>query len=107
MCRPFFTNLAYMVYFQVYSKLPELTEDMISRIPEHRQKVDRLLALGRIVSYSVSFERDALWMTVYAANEMAVMDILADLPLNELLNPKITPLMFHLSPDMVTTPSWN
>lgn len=96
-----------MVYFQVYSKLPELTERMISRIPEHRQKIDRLMALGRVVSYSVSNDRDALWMTIYAANEMAVMDLIADLPLSEFLNPEITPLMFHLTPDLVSTPSWN
>ncbi|MDX5321283.1 MAG: hypothetical protein LPK45_09215 [Bacteroidota bacterium] len=96
-----------MQYFQVYSKLPELNEDMISRIPQHRQKIDRLLTMGKVVTYGVSAERDALWMTVYAENEMAVMDLIADLPLNEYLNPEITPLMFHLSPDLMASPSWN
>ncbi len=96
-----------MYYFQVYSKLPELTEEMMERIPAHRKKIDRLLTLGRLVSYGVSAERDALWMTFYAADELSVMDIIADLPLSEFLNPEITPLMFQLTPDLVTTPSWN
>lgn len=96
-----------MQYFQVYSKLPELNEDMISRIPEHRQKIDRLLALGRLAGYSVAMDRTALWMIVYASDEMAVMDLIAELPLNEYLNPEISPLMFHLTPDIISTPSWN
>lgn len=96
-----------MQYFQVYSKLPELNEDMISRIPEHRQKIDRLLALGKLAGYSVAMDRTALWMIVYATDEMAVMDLIAELPLNEYLNPEISPLMFHLTPDIISTPSWN
>lgn len=96
-----------MQYFQVHSKLPELNEDMISRIPEHRQKIDRLLALGKLAGYSVAMDRTALWMIVYATDEMAVMDLIAELPLNEYLNPEISPLMFHLTPDIISTPSWN
>lgn len=96
-----------MHYFQVYSPLPELNEDMIERIPDHRKKIDRLLQIGRLVSYGVSADRSSLWMTVYAADEMSVMDLIAELPLNEYLNPEITPLMFNLTPDMVSSPSWN
>jgi len=80
---------------------------MMERIPAHRKKIDRLFTLGRLVSYRVSAERDALWITFYAAYELSLMDIIADLPLSEFLNPEITPLMFQLTPDLVTTPSWN
>ncbi|MBI1221368.1 MAG: hypothetical protein GC180_02090 [Bacteroidetes bacterium] len=96
-----------MQYFQVFSKLPAFTEEMVSRIPEHRQKIDKLLSLGRIAGYSVAMDRSSLWMIVFAADELAVMDLLSELPLNEYLNPEITPLMFHLTPDLISTPSWN
>ncbi len=96
-----------MSYFQVYSKLPKLSEEMMMKIPQHRAKVDKYMQLGKIVSYAVAADRSALWMTVFAADERAVMDMLSKLPLIEFLNPEITLLMFQLSPDMVQSVSWN
>ncbi len=105
MCRPSF--LATMQYFQIHSKIPELTEEMIRKIPEHRATVDRFIQTGRIVAYGVSADRTELWITVYAADEIAALDLIGNLPLAEFLHPDISPLMFHLTPDMIKTPSWN
>jgi len=105
-CRPFLI-FASMSYFLVYSKLPELSEEMMALVPKHRAKIDRYIQMGKIVNYAVAEDRSALWMTVYAAEESAVMDILAKLPLVEYLNPEITPLMFQLNPDSVQSLSWN
>ncbi|TNE80314.1 MAG: hypothetical protein EP332_08090 [Bacteroidetes bacterium] len=96
-----------MSYFLVYSKLPKLTEEMMMKIPQHRAKIDKYLQMGKVVSYAVAADRSALWMTVFAADETAVMDLLSKLPLVEFLNPEITPLMFQLSPDLVQSVSWN
>lgn len=96
-----------MSYYLVYSKLPELNEEMMMKIPKHRAKVDKFIQMGKIVSYSVAADRSALWICVFAADETAVMDLLAKLPLIEFLNPEITPLMFQLTPDMVQSVSWN
>ncbi len=96
-----------MEYFLVHSYLPDLTEEMVRLIPAHRERVEHFRKLGKIVTYAVSADRSELWMTLFAPDEEAVMDVLSKLPLIDYLNPEISMLMFQLTPDQIHAPSWN
>jgi muconolactone delta-isomerase len=87
-----------MKKFIIDIELPEvITEDFISKIPEQREVVDKLLLDGKIYFYSLAFDRSKLWMGVHADNEAAVWNILYSLPLIEYMNADIHELAFHNS----------
>jgi muconolactone delta-isomerase len=83
---------SYMVEFE----LPEqLTEDFLTLIPEQRLMVDNLMTEGKVRSYSLAMDRSVLWMILDANSEFEAMEIIAQLPLSDYMQPFISELMFH------------
>jgi muconolactone delta-isomerase len=77
-------------------ELPEqLTEDFLTLIPEQRLMVDNLMTEGKVRSYSLAMDRSVLWMILDANSEFEAMEIIAQLPLSDYMQPFISELMFH------------
>ncbi|MEL6866618.1 MAG: muconolactone Delta-isomerase family protein [Bacteroidota bacterium] len=86
------TEYQYMVDFT----LPEsLSEEFMSLIPYQRAAINRLFKEGKLVNYALSLENSKLWAVFSANSEMAVMEIIADLPLTEYMNVEISMLTFY------------
>ncbi|MEM0991834.1 MAG: muconolactone Delta-isomerase family protein [Bacteroidota bacterium] len=94
----------YMVQFDLPNPFPA---DFMERIPEQRNVINYLLAEGKIKSYSLSIDRAKLWSVFVAESEYDVMEIIAQWPLADWLQPDIEELMFHNSSDMVLQFSLN
>ena len=72
-----------------------LSQDFINLIPSNRIVTNKLLNKGKFQSYTLSAERSKLWIVVVAESELDVLNILAELPLSDLMLPTIIPLAFH------------
>lgn len=82
--------------FQI--ELPPLTEDITSTIPEHRKYINKLFAEGRILSYSLSINRDHIWCVINAEDEKEAMELVAEFPLRKhFLDVLCHHLLFHNS----------
>ncbi len=67
------------------------------KIQEQRNKVNELMNRKKLISYSLSQDRQKLWCIMNAAHEFEVMELLAEFPLIDYMKPSIFPLMFHNS----------
>lgn len=84
-----------MSQFMVEFILPEqMTEEFVSTIPRHRLKINQLMKEGKIISYCLASDRSKLWCIVKADTEFEVMEIIAEFPLIDFLQPTINELMF-------------
>ena len=59
-----------------------MTETFMSRIPEHRQYVNRLISNGSIDHYVVSMESQRVWITLNAEDKNEVTRLLEGSPLH-------------------------
>lgn len=82
----------YMVEFILPN---EMTEEFVAKVPRQRLKINELMSSGKILSYSLASDRSKLWCIVRADSEYKVMEIIAEFPLIDYLNPTITELMFN------------
>jgi hypothetical protein len=95
-------------FYMIEFELPEvLNPNFLSKIPQQRNKIDELMALGKVRSYSLSEDRSRLWMVVVAETEDDVIDILDEMPLNNMMTNQIIPLMFHFSNENIMAMSLN
>ena len=77
-------------------ELPEATEEIINLIPEHRKHISKLFSEGRILSYSVSVNRDHIWCVLNAEDEKEAMEIIAGFPLRKhFVDVFCYPLLYH------------
>jgi len=67
--------------FQI--ELPELTDEIISILPAHREYVNQLFTEGKLFSYSVSESREHIWCVVNAEDEPEAMHIVSGFPLQK------------------------
>jgi muconolactone delta-isomerase len=82
--------------FMVEFELPdELTEEFMALIPEQRETINRLIAEGALKSYALAMDRSVLWVVVEADSEFEVMEIIAQMPLSDFMQPYVSELMFH------------
>lgn len=85
-----------MSQYMVEFALPhEMSAEFMMKIPAQRQKVNDLMEDGRILSYSLSMDRQKLWCVVKAQTEYDVMETIADFPLIDYMTPTISELMFN------------
>jgi muconolactone delta-isomerase len=85
-----------MAQYMIEIALPkDFDEEFVGRIPEQREMVDRLMAEGVVMSYTLSGERTMLWVVMNAKNQAEVKNILFTFPLIGWMNYQIIPLMFH------------
>ncbi len=78
---------AYM--FQL--ELPEITEEIAGRIPEHREHINKLFIEGVLISYSVSQSRTFIWCVLKAVDEQEALEMAAKFP----LHPYFTDITCH------------
>ena len=77
-------------------ELKPLSEPMIALIPSHREYVNRAFAEGRMLSYSVSLQREHVWCVINAEDESEAMGIVAGFPLSPYFADVVSvPLLFH------------
>lgn len=94
--------------FMVEFGLPAVfTEEFVRLIPSQRDFVNRLLAEGKIKSYSLAMDRSRVWVVFAAASEFEVLEIIGRFPLVEYMTPNIMELAFHNAQDMVLQFSMN
>ena len=81
-------------FFQL--ELPPFTMEMMAVIPEHREQVNTMFSEGKMLSYSVSMNRNMIWFVVNAEDEQHAMESVLSLPLYPWFTDEMcTPLLFH------------
>lgn len=78
---------AYM--FQL--ELSPFSDDMAAIIPMQRERVVELFEDGKLLTYSVSQQRNFIWCVVQADSEQEAMEIVASFP----LHPYFTDIACH------------
>ena len=76
----------------------EIGDDFISLIPQQRAQVNELMGKGILTSYSLSINRQTLWMTMMGASEERIVETLRQMPLYRFMQFEIRELMFHNAP---------
>lgn len=85
-----------MAEFLIDITLPdELEEDFIAKIPAQRLMVNKLLAQGIVLSYSLSADRTKLWITMQANSRQEIIRKLNEFPLIDYFTYTIHLLAFH------------
>ncbi|HNL38595.1 MAG TPA: muconolactone Delta-isomerase family protein [Saprospiraceae bacterium] len=82
----------YMVDFTLPSDLPE---EFVSRIPQQRKAVNRLLSEGKLLNYALSLEDAKLWAVFAAPSEAELMELVSSLPLTRFMKVRISELTFY------------
>ncbi len=84
--------------FLVEVELPENPDPMFFElIPQQRLQINKMMSENKIISYTLSQDRQKLWCIFNAATEFEVMAMLAEFPLSNYMKSQIFPLMFHNS----------
>lgn len=86
--------IQYMVDFTLPTDLPE---EFVSKIPQQRSMVNRLLTEGKILNYALSLENSKLWVVFAAASEADLMEIVHRLPLTRYMKVRVNELTFYNS----------
>ncbi len=80
--------------FQI--ELPPFSEELVAVIPMHRLAIDKMFAEGRILSYSVSMNRNMIWCVLNTEDEAQAMEKVLSMPLYSFfIDVTCTPLLFH------------
>jgi muconolactone delta-isomerase len=85
-------TVQYMVDFTLPQDLPE---DFVSRIPQQRDAVNRLLQEGKLLNYALSLENAKLWAVFSVQSEPELMEIVQRLPLTRFMKVRINELTFY------------
>ena len=85
-----------MNQFMVEMNLPEhIDDEFIGLIPSHRAHINRLLARGIVLSYSLSLDRKKIWTVITGRNEAEIERILQNFPIINWLSYDIHELAFN------------
>ena len=94
--------------FMVELELPEVfDEKLIALVPKQRSAVNKMLAKGKIKSYSLAMDRSMLWVIFVADSEFEVLELISEFPLADYMTPYITELMFTNTENQVLQFSLN
>jgi len=84
---------AYMFQFELSTPF---TEEMAAVIPRQRELVNQLFVEGRLLAYSVSQLRTAIWCVMSAESEQEALEVVATFPLHPYFTDVMChPLLFH------------
>lgn len=84
---------AYMFQFELPAAF---SDEMAAVIPAQRARVNQLFLDGKLLSYSLSQLRTALWCVIIAADEQEALEVVASFPLHPYFSDVMCqPLMFH------------
>jgi muconolactone delta-isomerase len=82
--------------FMVEMFLPEEMEmDFMRMIPAHRAYINELISSGKILSYSISFDRTKGWIIFQSENAEDVLDIVQQFPIHQFITIEIHELFIH------------
>lgn len=82
--------------FMVEVNLPSIIDEtFVNLIPGHRKMINDYMGEGLVLSYTLSANRDKLWMVVLGENTEKVNLLLETLPLHSYMNYSIYELAFH------------
>jgi len=84
--------IQYMVDFTLPTELPE---EFVTRIPQQRNLVNRLLSEGKILNYALSLENSKLWVVFVAQSEAELMEMVHRLPLTRFMQVRVNELTFY------------
>lgn len=83
-------------HFMVDFTLPDfLSSEFLNLIPEQRQVVDLFFSEGSLVNYMLALDDAKLWAVFCANSEYEVMQKIAELPLTQFMEVKISQLTMH------------
>lgn len=82
----------YMV--EIYLPHP-MTQEFMNLIPSQRAQVNSLVKEGTIQSYSLSMDRERLWVVMVESNEDELISRLDTFPIIPFCEYEIHSLMFH------------
>ena len=81
----------YMVEFQV----PPLSQGLLDMIPEQRDAIDKLFTAGKLLSYSLSSDKNRLWAVMSADSESELLTYIDKLPMTPYMDYDYEELMFY------------
>ncbi len=85
-----------MLQFMVIITLPEeFSPRFVSLIPEQREKVHAMMDEGIILNYTLSANRETLWIIMIAKSVADVKGHIDRFPLARYMKAEIKELMFH------------
>jgi hypothetical protein len=85
-----------MSVYMFHLELPELTNEIVAKIPMHREHVNKLFMEKRLLSYSVSQTRKFIWCALVAEDEQEALEIASQFPLYPFFTDIMChPLLFH------------
>jgi hypothetical protein len=82
-------------YMIIIKFLSSFNEEFISLIPQQRAEINKLMEKGILTSYSLSSNRETLWITLLAISPEFVDKTLRIMPLYKFMRYDIVELMFH------------
>jgi muconolactone delta-isomerase len=85
-------------YMVIIRFAASFNEEFVNLIPDQRAQINRLMEKGIITSYSLSANRETLWVTLLATSLEAVEKTLRMMPLFKFMRYDVVELMFHNSP---------
>lgn len=85
----------HLVQFMVDFTMPQdLPEEFVSRIPQQRAAVNRLLSEGKILNYALSLENSKLWVVFSVTSETELINLIEQMPLTRFMKYRISELTF-------------
>jgi hypothetical protein len=81
-------------YFVEFDINTPFTKEMAMYIPSQRKRVSTLFYEGKILSYSISAERDKLWVVFVASSEEELVSLIESLPMIIFMTYRYRALMF-------------
>lgn len=85
-----------MSQYMVELALPvSFDEEFIALIPSQRERVSKLMAERKMVSYALDEDRTKIWAVIIANSETEVRQILATFPLRKYMRASIKKLAFN------------
>jgi hypothetical protein len=85
-----------MAAFLFQLELSEFSDTIAAMVPVHREYINKLFSEGRILSYSVSAQRNMIWCVINAEDEQEAMEMVLAFPLYQYFNEVVChPLLFH------------
>ena len=93
--------------YMVDIDLPEeFTPEFMNMIPSQRAYITKMMKKGNIANYSLSFDRQKLWVVVNAESSFEARQIISAFPIFNFIRFDIHNLLFHDTSSITTRQMW-
>ena len=83
-----------------------LSQDFVELIPRQRALINKLMKSGIIINYSLSMDRNKLWVILQSISEAEASRIVQSFPIIDFVQFSVHGLMFHNSNATLTPQFW-